>query len=138
MVSIQKPHTDNIFNHSKGVEWRTKPMPTGIHYCYETKNGGGIGKVIGEFTVYRVKKYDAVHFIPNDIVTAGKVSRPFLNAYSKGKPLYAHFIKKPKKYRLAKPLSDFRKAEMPTGLRYEKDIITRPPQSWCRVEKVDF
>lgn len=34
-----------------------------------------------------------------------------------------------------KELSKFHKPTMPTGLRYENDFITRPPQSWCYVER---
>ena len=44
LTSIRKPHTDNIFNGAKGIEWRKCAMPTGTHYCYESKTGGGIGK----------------------------------------------------------------------------------------------
>ena len=91
-TSVRKPHTDNIFGGIKGVEWRTRPMPTGKHYCYETKNGGGVGKVIGEFDVWRIKRYDTVSSIPDDVINAGCVSREFLHEYCKCRPLYAHFI----------------------------------------------
>jgi predicted transcriptional regulator len=40
-------------------------------------------------------------------------------------------------YDTPKELSEFHKPIMPTGLRYEDDAITRPPQSWCYVEEVN-
>ena len=33
LVSIRKPHTDNIFNNKKHIEWRTQKMPIGRHFC---------------------------------------------------------------------------------------------------------
>jgi hypothetical protein len=43
LISIQKPHTDNIFIHKKKtVEWRKAPLPKGPALCYETKNKGGV------------------------------------------------------------------------------------------------
>ena len=55
--------------------------------------------------------------------------------YGKGKPLYGWHISNLKIYHEPKEITDFRKQEMPTGLRYENDTITRPPQSWCYVEE---
>jgi hypothetical protein len=37
-------------------------------------------------------------------------------------------------YDKPRELSEFHKPTMPTGLRYENDTITRPPQSYCYVE----
>lgn len=120
LISIQPPHTNNIFDGIKGVEWRTRPMPTGKHYVYETKNGGGAGKVIGECAIWRVKRYENATFVPEETINLGCVPVEFLSSYSKGKPLYAHFIIDPKRYDKPKDLSDF--------------SITRPPQRWCYVE----
>lgn len=148
LTSINPPHTNNIFDKIKGIEWRTKPMPRGKHYCYETKKCFGLGKVIGEFTVQRIKKYENVSIIPKRYIDLGCVPIEFLEAYSKGKPLYAHFITAPKRYDEPKELSEFKKINQPCwygemGISKRdchecksKDcFIQRPPQSWCYVEK---
>lgn len=130
LTSINPPHTTNIFNRKKGIEWRTKPMPTGKHYCYETKKGGGTGKVIGEYTVWRIRRYKNVSFIPKGYIARGCVPLEFLEAYSKGRPLYAHFITDPKRYDNPKELSEFSKCG------FDHLVLKRPPQSWCYVEEV--
>lgn len=107
LISVQPPHTTNMFNKIKRIEWRTKPMPTGKHYVYETKNGGGIGMVIGECLIWRIRRYENVSFIPEGHIDAGCVPYEFLAEYSKGKPLYAHFIINANRYDKPKPLSDF-------------------------------
>ena len=129
-------------------------MPTGTHYCYETKNKGGCGKVIGEYTVWRVRRYEDVSHIPDDFITLGCVSRDHLrhySGYSKHKPLYAHFIVRPIRYDELKELGEF---STPCKMRerlcgicdyavhgMDGDLIdcntslTRPPQSWCYVER---
>lgn len=109
LTSINPPNTNNIFDEIKGIEWRTKPMPRGKHYCYETKKCFGLGKVVGEFTVQRIKKYENVSFIPKRYIDLGCVPIEFLEAYSKGRPLYAHFITAPKRYDEPKELSEFKK-----------------------------
>lgn len=129
LISIQPPHTENIFSFRKEIEWRTKPMPRGKHYCYETKNGGGAGKVIGEYTIWSVVRYDNISRIPEGIIVLGCVPKAFLHAYSKGRPLYAHYICNPIRYDKPKELSEFSKYgfDRPAWLK-------RPPQSWCYVE----
>ena len=158
LTSINPPHTTNIFNRKKGIEWRTKPMPTGKHYCYETKKGGGTGKVIGEYTVWRIRRYKNVSFIPEGYIDLGCVPLEFLEAYSKGRPLYAHFIKEPIRYDKPKELSefytkcdegceycDFWKSVRVNADEYDMECsssiyghktLKRPPQSWCYVEEV--
>ena len=37
-------------------------------------------------------------------------------------------------YDKPKELSEFHKPTLPTFLKYEDDVIKRPPQSWCYVE----
>ena len=129
-------------------------MPTGTHYCYETKNGGGCGKVIGEFKIWRVKRYENVSHIPEEYITLGCVSREYLTAYSKNKPLYAHFIVSPTRYDKPKELGEFsefyvwKKCNSCRDTGYESTaccfdvdckvpvVITRPPQSWCYVEEL--
>ena len=111
-------------------------MPTGKHYCYETKKCFGVGKVIGEFTIWRIKRYENVSQIPEGYIYLGFVPVEFLEGYSKGRPLYAHFIIAPQKYDTPRELNEF------TGLRatkfgYEPIKLTRPPQSWRYVERKD-
>lgn len=149
LTSINPPNTNNIIDKIKGIEWRKKPMPRGKHYCYETKNCFGLGKVIGEFTVQRIKKYENVSCIPKRYVDLGCVPIEFLEAYSKGKPLYAHFIIAPKRYDEPKELNEFIKpcvndlycescamySEYNETCGNKALRISRPPQSWCYVKK---
>lgn len=157
LTSIQPPHTDNIFDLVKSIEWRTKPLPMGKHYCYETKNGGGIGKVIGTFRVCEVIKFENACLIPETFIDLGCVPKEFLMEYSKGKPIYANCIVDARRYDEPKELSEFyRECE------YDKDCgncpflfventpncyetwcevdgkipLKRPPQSWCYVEEL--
>lgn len=129
LTSIQPPFTDTIFCGLKDIEWRTKPLPTGKHHCYETKNGGGVGKVIGEFHIAHNKRYDNISDIPEAIIRLGCVSREFLQKYSNGRPLYANFITRRKRYETPRELSEFSKYGFshPVWLK-------RPPQSYCYVE----
>ena len=153
LISINPPNTTNIFDGIKGIEWRTKPMPTGKYYCYETKKCFGLGKVIGEYHVWRVKRYQNTSMIPEDFIALGCVPVEFLEVYSRGRPLYAHFILRPKRYAKPKELNEFKRAcdgncqdckyavWQTSGAAYEPYIvgcspITRPPQSWCYVEEV--
>lgn len=131
LISIQRPHTTNIFDERKRIEWRTKPIPTGKSHVYETKNGGGIGKVIGECSIWRVKRYENVSFIPEEYIDAGCVPYDFLVKYSKGKPLYAHFIVSAKRYDKPKELNRFILANTQHFC-----LVKRPPQSWCYVEEM--
>lgn len=146
LISINPPHTNNIFDEIKGIEWRTKPLPTAKHYCYETKKGSGQGKVIGQFIINCIQKFTDIDCIPEALITMGCVSRKFLKAYSKGRALYAHWIQEPIRYDKPLELSKFRK---PIVCHRGKDRenckgcwdceITRPPQSWCYVEsEVDW
>lgn len=151
LISIKPEHCKNIFNGSKTVEWRTKPLPRGraAVYCTQSKlpdkrylytnservkiNFGNFskwsvkqnelsindntaykftcylanGKVIGEFEVIRTLIYATVNDIPESVIMAGCVSKEFLRAYSKGKPLYANFIDNPQLYGEPKELEEF-------------------------------
>lgn len=162
LTSINKPHTDNIFAANKGdrktVEWRTKPLPKGKHYVYETKNKGGCGKVIGEIRVLGWRKFDSVDDIPDEIIRNGKVSREFIKKYAKGRPIYANALYGAKRYDMPKELGEFnapcphktatgREGDCPckeygwdwdekTNKAFCTRRITHPPQSWCRVEDI--
>ena len=102
LISINKPHTDNIFtdneSRKKTVEWRTKPLPKGLHYVYETKNKGGCGKVIGEMTIVENMKYGDVSAIPHETILKGRVGARALDLYANGRPLYENVIINAKRY----------------------------------------
>lgn len=146
LISINPPNTDNIFDGVKRIEWRTKPLPTGRFFCYETKNIGGAGKVIGEFTVWRTKRYERAGLIHETEINLGCVPKDFLLHYSKGKPIYANYIVKPKRYEQPRELNEFFHAcEKPNGTdcsvcvdRRENKCkpVKRAPQSWFYVEEV--
>lgn len=160
LTSINPPHTNNIFARIKKIEWRKKPLPTGKHFCYETKKCFGQGKVIGEFRIWRVKRFENVSLIPEGYIDSGCVPVEFLEAYSKGEPIFANFILSPKRYNKPKELSEFyRKCDegcetcafwkmMHVNVSeldmdcsapiYGHIPITRPPQSWCYVEDVCY
>ena len=106
-------------------------MPTGECFVYETKNGGGIGRVIGKCSIWRVKRYENVSLIPEGHIDAGCVPYDFLVKYSKGKPLYAHFIVGAKVYDKPKELNRFALANTQHFCH-----VKRPPQSWCYVEEL--
>ena len=157
LISINPPHTNNIFQGIKGIEWRTKPIPPGRCFCYETKKCFGLGKVIGEFKIRCVKKYENINLIPEEFISLGCVPIEFLEAYSKGRHLYAHFIIAPKLYDVPKDFSRFyRKCKMNCEYcemwgytrvnadEFDMDCksdwfnhkpLKRPPQSWCYVEE---
>lgn len=137
LVSVQKPHTDNIFSLKKGIEWRTKPLPIGKHYCYETKKQGGAGKVIGDFMIWKVQKFDTIESIPKMYIALGCVSKEFLEQYSAGKPLYANFLYLANRYDRPKELNEFAYAS-PKHIDCFGNVnkrIERPPQSWCFVAR---
>lgn len=140
LTSIQPPNTNNIFDGFKGIEWRTKPMPLGKHYCYETKNGGGSGKVIGQFIITGIQRFTSVEVIPEILIALGCISREQLKEYQKGRELYAHWIEEPIRYSVPIELSKFRSYntrayfDEEIGLPMPTHEITRPPQSWCYVE----
>lgn len=149
LISINPPHTNNIFSREKHIEWRKKPMPEGKYYCYETKKCFGLGKVIGEFTVWQIICFEDISSIPEKLILLGCVRKEFLEAYSKGKPLYAHFIRETKTYDTPKELSLFKKinrecwyADLGLAKRdcpecqNKECFIQRPPQSWCYVEEL--
>lgn len=156
LISINPPHTGRIFERLKTIEWRKSPLPSGKCFCYETKKCFGLGKVIGEFEIWKVERFEHISLIPEEYISLGCVPEEFLEAYSEDKPLYAHFIKDSKIYTYPKELREFyRKCEKfacegcehlkyqhvnADELDYDCEFagyeipITRPPQSWCYVE----
>ena len=103
LTAIQPPHTTNIFDGIKKIEWRTFKMPPGLHYVYETKRNKGSGMVIGTMQIIHSTCYDRVNDIPEFLIEAGCVSRSFLRDYAKGKKLYANVIQDAKRLEQPKP-----------------------------------
>lgn len=164
LISINKPHTDNIFTHKKKkIEWRKKPLPKTTNYCYETKNKGGCGKVIGQFDVVHNIEFDPLnhHLYSLDFIKDGCVPIEDLIEYANGDVIYGNVLEKIVGYDEPKELSEFytpewfrdcekgcddmermrcptkdsRKVDRMCGwCRKGGKPITRPPQSWCYVE----
>lgn len=123
LVSVRRPHTDHIFDFTKTVEWRKRPLRRGKNYAYESVSGGGCGRVIGEFTVTDIRRYNRITDITSNDIKNGCVDIAFLREYAGSGVLYAHTITNVKRYDIPLDLSEFG--------------ITRPPQSWCRVRRKD-
>ena len=158
LISINKPHTDNIFSKIKGLEWRGKALPEGLYYVYETKNKGGCGKVIGEMRIVGSKAVDTNRPLEVCLVNAGCVHPVVLKKYANNGVIYANFIREAKRYEEPKTLDNFHRPcpyKLPDGTRMDVPCpcdkythnfdeesgmiyctrrIERPPQSWCRVE----
>ena len=109
MTAINPPHTTNIFDGKKIIEWRTFKMPLGWHFIYETLKKGGCGKVIGHFIVAFHQEFRYVSEIPEYIIEAGCVSREFLYEYAKARPLYANYIITPKRFKEPLPHTVFKR-----------------------------
>lgn len=143
LISINKPHTDNIFSGDKTLEWRKKPLPVGRHYVYETKNKGGCGMVIGEMIVTGSKAVDTSRPLEVCLVNAGRIHPATLKKYANNGIVYANFIKDAKRYDEPKPLIYYVRCPYPwdcgacdqyDGLEMVCKRKHRPPQSWCYLE----
>ena len=152
LISIQKPHTDLIFDFSKEVEWRKSSLPWQLYYVYESKSYGGVGAVIGEFEVYSNYLLDLAKAkdVP-DLISAGRVSIEYLRAYAHGKSLVANFLRSVKKYSRPIPLNKFKypctRKQNCCGCKYAVltelpfgsmevgcyPVVSKPPQNWCNV-----
>lgn len=160
LISINKPNTDNIFTlderWKKTVEWRTKPLPEGKYYVYETKNKGGLGGVIGEILITKNIRYSDISAIPHEMILRGRVGVYWLDKYAGNRPLYANIIIDAKRFDKLYDLRTFwcpcpdRSSEKfldcmagiksckykTEELPYQCDAyLKRPPQSWCRVDE---
>lgn len=164
LISIKPKWCELIANGKKTIEVRkTKPKIETPFKCYiyctkspfelvRDKNGNITlllrnkkaditdlemlsGKVIGEFVCDEILQIIPPYFNAHFSVRVGCALRyDELCGYLEDKGGYGWHISDLKIYDKPKELSEFRKCEMPTGLRYENDKITRPPQSWCYVE----
>lgn len=140
LISINKPHTDNIFSYIKGLEWRKKPLPEGLYYVYETKNKGGCGMVIGEMRITGSLAVDTSGPMEVCLVNSGCVHPVTLKKYANNGIVYANFIQDIRRYDVPKPLSEFRSYNCSVywedGYPMPTHEIKRPPQSWCYVEEL--
>lgn len=107
------------------------------------------GKVIGEFVCDYIERIEEFYLYPEDDFEEN-VFREFMKnscmSYSDlcqyranlayYIPLYGWHISELQIYDEPKELREFHKPILPTGLRYEDDIIKRAPQSWCYVEEM--
>lgn len=118
-------------------------------YCYNKRSG----KVIGEFVCDRIEEYTfftnlakfsnmglpcgtfSSYLIFEDDYKKMCLSYDEVKKYGKGATLYGWHISDLVIYDKPKELSEFQKPTMPTGLKWENNSITRPPQSWCYVEE---
>ena len=135
LLSIQRPHTDNIKALIKKIEVRkNKPNQETPFPCfiYETKTKGGCGKVIGDFVCDRITDISVVvrncnedynHVYHNDECKGSCLTWKELQEYGKGKPLYGWHISDLKIYDKPKELSEFRKPFTPKKLDIRKFII---------------
>ena len=147
LISINKPHTDNIFSGDKSLEWREKPLPEGRYYVYETKNKGGCGMVIGEMRITGHKAVDTSGPLEVCMVNAGCVHPVTLKKYANNGTVYANFIQDAKRYDEPKPLSYYVRCPYPwdcgacdqfDGVEMVCNRKHRPPQSWCYIGEAAF
>ena len=120
-------------------------------YSYAPKNVGcynGSGKVIGEFICNNASELDYVYYWNNGYEFETCLTYRQVADYGKGKPIYGWHISDLKIYDKPKELSEFSRPCSYSGLcfsckrtSFKKDgnllcntKITRPPQSWMRVE----
>ena len=164
LISINKPHTDDIFTGIKSLEWRKKPLPEGLYYVYETKNKGGCGMVIGEMRITGSLAVDTSGPMEVCLVNSGCVHPATLKKYANNGVVYANFIQDIKRYDVPRKLESFIAPsetgccnegkcrgcpffEKGNGFNVEDDcaanfdtdeykLVRRPPQSWCYVEEL--
>ena len=142
LTAIHKEHLDNILSGTKEIEWRTKPLPLGIHYAYETKKGGGTGMVNATFEVIRHYIFTDIADIPEYMIRQGCVSRKWLRKYARGRALFANIIFSPERLPEPKKYSDFYKYKTPRGIQREgynlclhnKQKVNTPPQSFVYID----
>ena len=158
LISIRPQWCKLIASGKKTIEVRkTRPKLETPFKCYIYRcleKSGDIyttsGKVIGEFVCD--KMYGIYYSIyPHDppvFEELGTLNRPDLmadtclseieiNDYLDGETGYGWHISALQIYDKPRKLGEFHKPIMPMGLRYEDDIIKRPPRSWCYVEELE-
>lgn len=151
-VRKTRPKIDTPF---KVYVYCTLPKASGDAFLIGEPPRCANGKVIGEFVCDNIEIIKKTDYHPNYYFTRiGTCLEPSeMWEYGKGKPLYAWHISNLVIYDQPKELSEFRKSGalsyddwlygMYNGTSessYEKYLlpftITRPPQSWCYIEKI--
>lgn len=157
LISINKPHTDNIKALIKRIEVRkNKPncaLPF-LAYIYETKNKGGCGKVIGEFVCNRIEqghilwvKEQPEYYDKVEEKTQLTYRQMFDYLGESGVGYFWHIsdlviYDKPRElseFYILKKCGSCKSGYESTACIYDEDckvpvLIRRPPQSWCYVE----
>lgn len=153
LISIQPKWCELIASGKKTIEVRkTKPKLDEPFKCYIycTANKHGIndllevhgtdgkirkanGKVIGEFVCREMTLAIVGGYwrLPQKKTLIDPLD---LMDYANDKTLYGWHISDLAIYDKPKELSEFHKPTLPTFLKYEDDVIKKPPQSWCYVE----
>ena len=107
LTSIRPPHTNDIFDRTKIIEWRKKPLPLGIHHVYETKYNFGQGKVIGSMEIIGHYCFKSVYQIPEYLIREGGVSRDFLLDYVGDGPIVGNAIVNPQKFDSPRAITEY-------------------------------
>lgn len=126
LMSINRPHTDNIHAGRKTSELRTRPpklQPPFKVYVYETLKAGGCGKVVSEWTCHNMTEWCMCMGIPERLPATGCISAEDIRSYcdSGRKNITEMEISDLVVYDHPRDLSEF--------------FLVRPPQSWCYVEE---
>ena len=137
--------------------YETKGQYVKFTHGAHTKYGYGRGKVIGEFICDKVERLEehieqgGLYYILSDTFNEqAQLDNWELHDYGKGKTLYGWHISDLKIYDKPRELSEFSRPCSYSGLcfsckrtSFKKDgnllcntKITRPPQSWMRVENL--
>ena len=86
MLAINPPHSRNIMEGIKRVEWRKRPLMIGRRtFIYETKNGGGCGMVIGEVVLGAARShriFTEISRLLDEDIDFGCVPRDELKQYA--------------------------------------------------------
>lgn len=160
MLSIQPKWCDLIAIGKKTIEVRkTKPKLETPFKCYiyctkDNKSEKANGKVVGEFVCDYILKFTLdsyghhEYFVSDDDLKASCLTVNDLWKYANGKTLYGWHISDLVIYDEPKKLGEFKKinrecwyADLGLAKRdcpeckNEKCFLSRPPQSWCYVEK---
>lgn len=130
LTSIQPPHTTNIFDGKKSIEWRKIALPLGRHDVYETKRNNGAGLVIGSMEIIRNYFFNSVDEIPNYLIDEGCVPRSFLKSYAGKGPLYANVICEPKRFETPRDISYYHRPPISPSDAECRDRVLKPPQSF--------
>ena len=164
LIAIRPQWVEKIASGQKTIEVRkTAPKEVPFKcYIYETQGKTetpwvdedghfiykGRGQVIGEFICNNASELDYVYYWNNGYEFATCLTYRQVADYGKGKPLYGWHISDLKIYDKPRELSEFSRPCSYSGLcfsckrtSFKKDgnllcntKITRPPQSWMRVE----